>query len=130
VRYTINQKDGQVEGDKLTNVMGASKMSVALALTAFKKVHWVDWFSENGMIYLDLLGEPASRVEDTPEYKQLAQTLDQVRKFRLWCKECSIKELQLALIPNQLGLPGQPEASEEVVSPAIRAVTVATEPPY
>ncbi|CAN5516412.1 hypothetical protein BH11CYA1_BH11CYA1_02820 [soil metagenome] len=130
VRYTINQKDGQVEGDKLTNVMGASKMSVALALAAFKKVHWVDWFSENGMIYLDLLGEPASRVEDTPEYKQLAQTLDQVRKFRLWCKESSIKELQLALIPNQLGLPGQSEASEEVVSPAIRAVTVVSEQPY
>ncbi len=130
VRYVINQKDGQVEGDKLVSVMGASKMSVALALTAFKKVHLIDWFSENGTIYLDLLGDPASRVEDTPEYKQLGQTLDQVRKFRQWCKECTIKELQLALIPNQLGLPGEPAASAEVVSPAIRAVTVASEQPY
>jgi len=130
VRYVINQKDGQVEGDKLVSVMGASKMSVALALTAFKKVHLIDWFSENGLIYLDLLGDPASRVEDTPEYKQLGQTLEQVRKFRLWCKECSIKELQLALIPNQLGLPGEPATSAEVVSPAIRAVTVASEQPY
>ncbi len=130
VRYVINQKDGQVEGDKLVSVMGASKMSVALALTAFKKVHLLDWFSENGVIYLDLLGDPASKVEDTPEYKQLAQTLDQVRKFRQWCKECTIKELQLALIPNQLGLPGQPEAVEEVAPGPIRAVTVASEQPY
>lgn len=130
VRYVINQKDGQVEGDKLVSVMGASKMSVALALTAFKKVHLIDWFSENGVIYLDLLGDPVSRVEDTPEYKQLAQTLDQVRKFRQWCKECTIKELQLALIPNQLGLPGQPEAIEEVAPGQIRSVTVASEQPY
>lgn len=131
VRYAVNQKEGQVEGDKLAAVMGAGKMSVALALTALKKVHWIDWFSENGTIYLDLLGEPASRVEDTPEYKQLAQTLDQVKKFRQWCKESTIKELQLALIPNQVGLSVEVQSPVEVnPGGAIKAVTVASEQPY
>lgn len=126
VRYAINQKEGQVEGDKLASVMGASKMSVALALTALKKVHLIDWFSENGTIYLDLLGEPASRVEDTPEYKQLAQTLDQVKKFRQWCKESTLKELQLALIPNQVQLgAAEPMSSDsEKFAAGIKAVTV------
>jgi len=108
VRYAINQKDGQVEGEKLAALLGASKMSVALALTALKKVHWVDWFSENGMLYLDILGQPLENVEDTPEYKQMAASLDQVKKFRYWCRECSMKELQLALVPNRVELAATP----------------------
>jgi single-stranded-DNA-specific exonuclease RecJ len=108
VRFAINQKEGQVEGDKLAALLGASKMSVALALTALKKVHWVDWFSENGTLYLDILGQPMDKVEDTPEYKQLATSLIQVKKFRQWCKESSMKEIQLALVPNQVELAATP----------------------
>jgi single-stranded-DNA-specific exonuclease RecJ len=108
VRFAINQKEGQVEGEKLAALLGASKMSVALALTALKKVHWVDWFSENGMLYLDILGQPMESVEDTPEYKQMGYSLVQVKKFRQWCKESSMKELQLALVPNRVELAATP----------------------
>jgi len=126
VRYAINQKEGQVEGDKLAALLGASKMSVALALTALKKVHWIDWFSENGMLYLDILGQPMDSVEDTPEYKQLAHSLDQVKKFRQWCNQCSMKELQLALVPNRVELAATPlELGEEVPVPpgVLKSVT-------
>jgi hypothetical protein len=84
-------------------------MSVDLALAALKRVHWIDWFTENGIIYLDLLGSPVASVEETPEYKQLLASLAQTDKFRKWCSQCSMKELQLALIPNQIGLSGEPE---------------------
>ncbi|MBU6452342.1 MAG: single-stranded-DNA-specific exonuclease RecJ [Cyanobacteria bacterium REEB67] len=113
VRFAINQREGQVEGDKLAALLGASKMSVALALTALKKVHWIDWFSENGMLYLDMLGQPMESVEDTQEYKQLAASLDQVKKFRQWCQECSMNELQLALVPNRVTLAATPLESLE-----------------
>ena len=113
VRFAINQREGQVEGEKLAALLGASKMSVALALTALKKVHWIDWFSENGTLYLDILGQPMESVEDTPEYKQLATSLDQVRKFRQWCQECSMNELQLALVPNRVTLAATPLESLE-----------------
>ena len=108
VRFAINQKEGQVEGEKLAALLGASKMSVALALSALKKVHWVDWFSENGMLYLDILGQPMESVEDTQEYKQMANSLDQVKKFRHWCKQSSMKEIQLALVPNRVELAATP----------------------
>ncbi|MBS1989988.1 MAG: single-stranded-DNA-specific exonuclease RecJ [Cyanobacteria bacterium SZAS LIN-3] len=115
VRFAINQREGQVEGEKLAALLGASKMSVALALTALKKVHWIDWFSENGMLYLDILGQPMESVEDTPEYKQMAASLDQVKKFRQWCRECSMKEIQLALVPNRVELAATPvELGDEV----------------
>ncbi len=109
IRFAVNQRDGQVEGDKLAALLGATKMSVALALAALKRVHWIDWFTENGIIYLDLLGSPVASVEETPEYKQLLASLAQTDKFRKWCSQCSMKELQLALIPNQIGLSGEPE---------------------
>lgn len=112
VRFACNQRDGQVEGEKLASLLAATKMSVALALSALKRVHWIDWFSENGTIYLDLLGQPVASVEETPEYKQLVNSLAQSDKFRHWCSECSMKELQLALIPNQIGLTGSPEQAQ------------------
>jgi single-stranded-DNA-specific exonuclease RecJ len=136
VRFAVNQRDGQVEGDKLAAVLGASKMSIALALAALKRVHWIDWFSENGTIYLDLLGAPVASVEETPEFKQLVASLSQTDKFRRWCAECTMKELQLALIPNQIGLAAEPEAlasaSEsgqsggKAATSGIKSVTIST----
>jgi len=136
VRFAVNQRDGQVEGEKLAAVLGASKMSVALALAALKRVHWIDWFSENGTIYLDLLGAPVASVEETPEFKQLVASLSQTDKFRRWCAQCTMKELQLALIPNQIGLTAEPEAlansgasgqgGGKTASSGIKSVTIST----
>lgn len=108
VRFAVNQREGQVDGEKLAALLGVTKMSIALALAALKRVHWIDWFSENGTIYLDLLGSPVASVEDTPEYKQLVASLDQTDKFRKWCCQCTMKELQLALMPNQIGFAAEP----------------------
>lgn len=113
VRYAVNQKEGQVEGDKLASLLGATKMSVALALAALKRIHLIDWFTENGTIYLDLLDTSATGVEETPEYKQLVASLAQTDKFRKWCTQCSMKELQLALMPNQIGLSAAPSSKDE-----------------
>lgn len=127
VRFAVNQRDGQVDGEKLAAVLGVTKMSIALALAALKRVHWIDWFSENGTIYLDLLGSPVASVEDTPEYKQLVASLDQTDKFRKWCCQCTMKELQLALMPNQIGFAAEPLVRGEAGSaegPQIKSVTI------
>ncbi|MBX9672292.1 MAG: single-stranded-DNA-specific exonuclease RecJ [Candidatus Obscuribacterales bacterium] len=104
IRYAINQKEGQVEAHVLASVMGTTKMAVALALTSLKQVHWIDWFTEQGVIYLDLLGEPAFSVEETAEYKQLKQVLSQIAAFRQWCAEASMQELQAALLSNRIAV--------------------------
>jgi hypothetical protein len=54
-------------------------------------------------------------VEDTPEYRQMATSLDQVKKFRQWCKQSSMKEIQLALVPNRVELAATPmELGDEI----------------
>lgn len=133
VRYAVSKKEGQVEGDKLASLLGATKMSVALALAALKRVHFIDWFTENGTIYLDLLDTSATGVEETPEYKQLVASLAQTDKFRKWCTQCSMKELQLALMPNQIGLSAAPSSQGESQtggvhkSGEIKSVTIAAD---
>ena len=37
------------------------KMSVALALTILRIIDMIDWYSEDGNIFLDLLGEPTGQ---------------------------------------------------------------------
>lgn len=115
IRFAVNQRDGQVEGEKLASAMGSSKMAVALGLTVLKKVNLIDWFAEEGILYLDLIGEPVSKAEDTPEYRQLVASLDAVKTFRQWCSSSSLKDIQLGLIPNSVELTVQtPGASQSV----------------
>jgi len=104
IKYAVNNKDGQVEGEKLAALMGTSKMAIALALTLLRKIHVVDWFAEEGCLFLDLIGQPESPPEDHPEFRQLADSLQQVKKFRKWMSETSIKEIQLAVATNQIEL--------------------------
>jgi single-stranded-DNA-specific exonuclease RecJ len=112
VKYAINKKDGQVEGEKLASVLASTKMSVALGLTILKKVNLIDWFSEAGFINLDLLGPATGNAEELPEFKQLVLSLKAAKEFRDWCLSASMKEVQLALMPNQIGLGSQADELE------------------
>lgn len=112
VKYAVNKKDGQVEGEKLAAVLASTKMSVALGLTILKKVNLIDWFSEAGFINLDLLGPATGNAEELPEFKQLVLSLKAAKEFRDWCLSASMKEVQLALMPNQIGLGSQADELE------------------
>jgi single-stranded-DNA-specific exonuclease RecJ len=103
-KYAVSNKDGKVHGDKLAALMAASKMSVALGLQTLRKVNLVDWFAEDGLIYLDLHDAPSGQPEELLEYRQLAESLRATTEFRKWCAESSIKEIQLALVPNHIEL--------------------------
>lgn len=115
IKYAVNNKDGQVEAEKLAALMGTSKMSIALALTLLRKIHVIDWFAEEGCLFLDLIGQPESPPENHPEFRQLAESLQQVKKFRGWMSETSLKEIQLAVATNQIELvsPGDTDSLEE-----------------
>lgn len=112
IKYAVNNKEGQVEGDKLAALMGTSKMAIALALTLLRKIHMVDWFAEEGCLFLDLIGQPESAPENHPEFKQLSDSLRQVKKFRAWMSETSLKEIQLAVATNQIELVSPGDAIE------------------
>lgn len=115
IKYAVNNKDGQVEAEKLAALMGTSKMSIALALTLLRKIHVIDWFAEEGCLFLDLIGQPESPPENHPEFRQLSESLQQVKKFRRWMSETSLKEIQLAVATNQIELvsPGETDSLEE-----------------
>jgi len=111
IKFAVNKRDGQIEGEKLSALMGASKMSVALGLTILRKVNVIDWFTEDGCIYLDLLGNPEREAEDLPEYKQLLNGLQATKEFRLWCTTGRLEDIQLAVMPNQVS--ATPELSDD-----------------
>ena len=94
VKYAVNQKDGQVEGEKLAALMSATKMSLALGLTLLRKVNLIDWFAEEGVLNLDLVGEPVGNAEELPEFKQLAASLKQATEYRLWCQDAELADIQ------------------------------------
>jgi hypothetical protein len=94
VKYAVNQKDGQVDGEKLAALMSATKMSLALGLTVLRKVNLIDWFAEDGMLFLDLVGEPVGNSEELPEFKQLAASLKQAHDYRLWCQSTDLSDVQ------------------------------------
>ena len=99
-RFAINQRDGQIPGDKLTALMASDKLSVALGLAVLRKANMVDWFAEDGVINLDLLGDTPGRLDDCQEYEQLSKRLAEIKSFRQWCRDSSIKDIQLALVKN------------------------------
>ena len=107
VKFAINQKEGQVEGEKLAALMGSTKMSLALGLTVLRKVHLIDWFAEDGNIFLDWLGDAAGSAEELSEFKQLGTSLHAAREFRAWCQKSGLKDIQLGLMLNEE--PGAPQ---------------------
>lgn len=104
VKYAVNHKEGQADPDRLAAALSVDKMSVALALTILKKIHVIDWFAEDGMLFVDLLDQPAGNPEELPEFRQLSSSLAQIAEFRLWCAQTDLSEIQLAVVPNALEL--------------------------
>jgi hypothetical protein len=69
-------------------------MSLALGLTVLRKVNLIDWFAEDGMLFLDLVGEPVGNSEELPEFKQLAASLKQAHDYRVWCQNTDLTDIQ------------------------------------
>ena len=99
VRFAVNQRDGQAEAEKIAAALGTTNVAVALSLSILKKIEMIDWFAEEGFVYLDLLGQPTAKAEDVPEYKHLQKCLREVVEFRKWLQTATTNEIQLALIP-------------------------------
>lgn len=117
VRFAVNQRDGQAEAEKIAAALATTKMCVALGLTLLKKIGMIDWFAEDGLVNLDLLGQAEAKPEEMPEFKQLVQCLRGVADFRLWCQTAPLDEIQLALVPAKGvadELPAQQTAQERV----------------
>lgn len=94
IKYAVKQKEGEVQDKKLAALMASTDMSLALALTILRKLNVIDWFSEAGTIFLDLLGEPTSQAEMLAEYNQLQNSLQAAKEFRQWCQGAEISTLQ------------------------------------
>jgi hypothetical protein len=104
VRFAVNQREGKAEGQRVAAALGTTTLAVALGLTILRKVNLVDWFAEDGVLYLDILDQPSGRMEELPEFRQLANSLREISEFRKWCSAASLKEIQLATVPNQIEL--------------------------
>lgn len=120
IRFTISKKEGKVAGEKLACAMATTKMAIALGLTMLKKLTVIDWYAEDGDIYLDLIGAPIGSVEDMAEFRQLAETLAQIDTFRKWCATAKLKEVQLAIVPNNF-------AKQLISTQSMAAITPPTE---
>ncbi len=101
VRYAISKKDGQVEAERLVAAMSTTKMALALGLGALKGVNVIDWYAEEGVIYLDLIGSPIARTEEASEYIQLTNVLAQIDQFRQWCAQTSLKDIEVSASLDQ-----------------------------
>ncbi len=102
VRFAVNQRDGQAQSDKLCAGLATSKMSLALGLTLLKKADVIDWYAEDSVIFLDISGAPGGGWENLLEYRQLANTLQEITEFRNWCAEAPLDEIQSELVPNAI----------------------------
>ncbi|MBY0545672.1 MAG: single-stranded-DNA-specific exonuclease RecJ [Candidatus Obscuribacterales bacterium] len=117
VRFAVNQRDGEAKSEKLSSVLSTTPLAVALGLTVLKNVGVIDWYAEDGTIFLELLGVPEKTWDDLPEYVQLVNVLAEIADFRQWCAESSLKDIQLALVPNAVrmdsGVPGEDEETAD-----------------
>jgi single-stranded-DNA-specific exonuclease RecJ len=119
-RFAVNQREGQVTGDKLAAALSADKMAVALGLAILKRVGVLDWFVEDGIIFIDLLDHPIGTPEQLPEYRQLTNTLAALAAFRKWFSEASPEDIQLEVLQNrvQVRKPQQQELKDESHEPS------------
>ncbi len=102
VRFAVNQKDGQAHADKLAAALASTKMCLALGLTILKKLNVIDWYSEDSILYMDLLGQPSDSWDSLPEYRQLSNSLKEITEFRAWCADAPLEEVQSELVPNAI----------------------------
>lgn len=111
VRFAVNQREGKADSEKLEAALGTTKMCIALGLNILRKLNVVDWFAEDGVLYLDLFEQSAGSPESLPEFRQLANALKEIHDFRSWCAEASLKEIQSAVTPNQIDLKARQSAT-------------------
>lgn len=104
VRFAVNQREGKAEGEKVAAALGTTKVAVALGLTVLRKINVIDWFAEDGLLYLDILDQPHGQIEDLPEFRQLANSLKEIYDFRQWCSAARLKDIQLLVVPNHVEL--------------------------
>lgn len=115
VRYAVNKKEGVIQGELITSLMASDKLAVALGLSVLRKANLVDWFAEEGIINLDLLGGTSFELKDCPEYTQLKQRVKEIMSFRNWCSESHPKDIQLDFSKNGVSLAKQTLDIEESV---------------
>ena len=95
VRYVIKNKAGSVETPRLAAALATTDMAIAMALTLLAKLNWIEWYADEGIIYLDLLDSPAEQeIKHFTEYYQLEEILQQINLFRRWSISATIEELQ------------------------------------
>lgn len=99
VRFAVNQREGQADPERIAAALGCTKMAIALGLTILKKINIIDWFAEEGILNVDILGQPTGKAEQLPDFKQLANCLTDIIEFRRWCDETPLKEIQLHFVP-------------------------------
>jgi single-stranded-DNA-specific exonuclease len=98
VRFAVNKREGQADPDRLASALSTTKMAIALGLTILKKINVVEWFAEEGCLYLDILGQPTGKPEGLPEFRQLSNCLKEISEFRNWCLTATISEIQLSIV--------------------------------
>jgi len=124
IRYTVSKREGQVPANKLAAALSATPVGAALGMSLLQKAGAIDWYVEDGMIFLDLIGAPNVVLEDIAEYRQIDQTLKQIREFRNWFANSKLNEIQLAAMPNQIRLPEESAEQITVLSEQVKAPNV------
>ena len=114
VRYCVNKRDSMIEGEKLTSLMGADKLSTALGLSVLRNANLIDWFAEDGIINLDLMENGAGSFDESPEFNQLDLRLKEIKRFRDWCAKTSPKDIQLAFVSNGVSLAKRDSSIEDI----------------
>jgi hypothetical protein len=104
IRFAVSKRDGKIAGDKMAAALATTKMAVALGLSMLRKLNVIDWYADEGDIYLDLIGSPTGAMDEMAEFRQLSDVLCQIDSFRKWCATAKLKEIQLATMPNQIEL--------------------------
>jgi single-stranded-DNA-specific exonuclease len=101
VRFVVNKKSGEVEASRIAAALATTDLACALALALLRKLELVDWYSDQGIIYFDLLDNPAEKdIKQLSEYTQLEEILKEINKFRLWCASASLSDLNSRVLNN------------------------------
>ncbi len=101
VRFVVNKKSGEAQASRIAAALATTDLACALALALLRKLELVDWYSDQGMIYFDLLDNPMEKdIKQISEYNQLEEILKQINQFRLWCASASLNDLNKRILNN------------------------------
>jgi len=115
IRFVVNKKSGVVQATQIAAALGSTDVASALALTLLRKIELIDWYADDGTIYVDLLNTPLEQeIKQLTEYHQLDQILQQVNQFRHWCANASLNELESMLFKV---IDHSPEINKQEFSP-------------